>query len=133
MGKFLSGRVSALGAIFLGLAAMQAVPAALPLLGTLEPGRWELRDEGNRLISSICLGDPAQLVQIQHAGRNCSRSLISADSRSLTLRYSCPASGSGRTTILVETPRLVQIDSQGLFNGAPFALHAQARKVGACS
>lgn len=133
MGKFLSVRVPALGAVFLGLAAMQAGSASLPLLGTLEPGRWELRDEGNRLVSSICLGDPAQLVQIQHAGRECTRSLISADSRSLTLRYSCPGSGSGRTTLLVETPRLVQIDSQGLFNGAPFALHAQARKVGACS
>ena len=38
MGKFLSVRVLALGAVFLGLAAMQAGSASLPLLGTLEPG-----------------------------------------------------------------------------------------------
>lgn len=128
----LSGRAATLGIIFLAAAAMQAAPASLPLLGTLEPGQWELRGDGNRLISSICLGDPAQFVQLQHAGQACARSLISSDSRSLTVRYTCRGTGLGRTTILVETPRLVQIDSQGLANGAPFALHAEARKIGPC-
>jgi len=40
--------------------------------------------------------------------------------------------GRGRTILRVETPRLVQIDSQGLHYGAPFALRAQARKTGPC-
>lgn len=125
-------RAATLGIVFLAVAAMQAAPPSLPLLGTLEPGRWELRDDDNRLISSICLGDPGQLVQLQHAGQNCARSLLSADSRNVTVRYACPRTGFGRTTILVETPRLVQVESQGLANGTPFALHVEARKAGPC-
>ena len=44
----------------------------------------------------------------------------------MTVNYVCPGMGRGRTILRVETPRLVQIDSQGLHNGAPFALRAQA-------
>ena len=48
--------------------------------------------------------------------------MVAADSDSMTVNYSCPGAGRGRTTIRFETPRLVQIDSQGLDHGAPFAL-----------
>ena len=45
----------------------------------------------------------------------------------MTVNYSCPGVGRGRTEIRFETPRLIQIDSQGLDRGAPFALRAEAR------
>ena len=51
----------------------------------------------------------------------------------MTVNYTCPGIGRGRTTIRVETPRLVQIDSQGLDRGAPFALRAEARRIGPCA
>jgi hypothetical protein len=124
-------RAAALGAVLLGSAATQAASDPLPLLGALEPGRWELRD-GSTSLGALCLGDPGQLVQVQHAGLTCARALLASDRRSITVRYTCPGTGFGQTNILVETPRLVQIDSQGVANGVPFQVRAEARKTGAC-
>ncbi|MBX3561512.1 MAG: hypothetical protein KF780_06820 [Sphingomonas sp.] len=120
------------GLLLAGPAVPQARPA-LPLLDRLEAGQWELRGAGNALIAAICLGDRAALAQPYHRGLACQQSVISSDARSVTVRYSCPGVGSGRTEILVETPRLAQIDSQGLDRGAPFALRAEARRTGACA
>lgn len=131
MDIFWSCRFAGLGAaLFL---AGPAIPqAAVPLLDRLEAGQWELRGPGNNLVASICLGDRSALVQPRHRGLACRHSLVASDARSVTMRYSCPGIGSGRTQILVETPRLVQIDSQGLDRGAPFALRAEGRRTGAC-
>ena len=106
---------------------------APPMLARLESGQWELRGPGNGRITSICLGNPILLTQPQHGGANCTRDVVAADATSMTVNYSCPGVGRGRTTIRFETPRLVQIDSQGLYRGAPFALRAEARRVGACA
>ncbi|HVQ08459.1 MAG TPA: hypothetical protein VMS43_08480 [Allosphingosinicella sp.] len=109
-------------------------PAGAPaMLARLETGQWELRGPGNNRIASICLGNPILLTQPQHGGANCARDVVAADATSMTVNYSCPGVGRGRTTIRFETPRLVQIDSQGLYRGAPFALRAEARRVGACA
>jgi hypothetical protein len=109
-------------------------PAGAPaMLARLESGQWELRGPGNSRITSICLGNPILLTQPQHGGANCTRDVVAADAGSMTVNYSCPGVGRGRTTIRFETPRLVQIDSQGLYRGAPFALRAEARRVGACA
>lgn len=112
--------------------AVPQVRPVIPLIDRLEAGQWELRGAGNTLIAAICLGDRTALAQPYHRGLACQQSVISSDARSVTVRYSCPGVGSGRTEILVETPRLVQIDSQGLDRGAPFALRAEARRIGAC-
>jgi hypothetical protein len=101
------------------------------MLTRLEAGQWELRGPAGR-IGAICLGNPIQLTQPQHRSAACSRDVVAADEDSMTVSYSCPGLGRGRTTIRFETPRLVQIDSQGLDRGAPFALRAEARRTGAC-
>lgn len=109
-------------------------PAANPMLARLESGQWELRAQsGGARIGTICLGNPILLAQPRHGAGNCSRDVVAADENSITVNYSCPGIGRGRTTIRFETPRLVQIDSQGLDRGAPFALRAQARRTGACA
>lgn len=100
-------------------------------LGSVERGQWELRS-GDSPAGTLCLGDPFLLAQPQHGPQPCTHEVISSDAHSVTVNYVCPGVGRGRTVLRVETPRLVQIDSQGLHNGAPFALRAQARKVGAC-
>jgi hypothetical protein len=122
--------VALIGTLILASAAMQA--ASPPLLLQLEPGQWEMRGPNNALIGSVCLGDPARLLQPEHGTTPCPRTVLSSEPRSLTIRYTCQGTGFGRTTILVETPRLAQVDSQGIHNGAPFALHAEARRTGAC-
>ncbi|HKR25433.1 MAG TPA: hypothetical protein VJS15_09255 [Allosphingosinicella sp.] len=111
--------------------ATQDRAAAPSMLARLEAGQWELRGPGGR-IGALCLGNPIQLTQPQHRGATCSRDVVAADDDSMTVSYSCPGVGRGRTTLRFETPRLVQIDSQGLDRGAPFALRAEARRTGAC-
>ena len=123
----------ALGAImFLGSPAPTQQRPGIPLLGRIESGLWELRGRNNNRIASICLGDRLLLTQPQHGDAPCTRVVIAADHRSATVHYTCPAAGFGRTTLRVETARLVQIDSQGIYRNAPFGLRAEARRVGPC-
>ena len=104
------------------------------MLTRLEAGQWELRGgSANARIAAICLGNPILLTQPRHGAAPCTRDVVAADASSMTVNYSCPGLGRGRTTIRFETPRLVQIDSQGLDHGMPFALRAEARRVGPCA
>lgn len=123
--------------VFLAWPGAGQEPAAgaggLPMLTRLESGQWELRAPNNGRIGAICLGNPMLLAQPRHGAAPCARDVIAADERSITVNYSCPGVGRGRTTIRIETPRLVQIDSQGLDRGTPFALRAEARRIGACA
>jgi len=104
----------------------------MPMLTRLESGQWELRAAAGGRIASICLGNPILLTQPQHGAAPCTRDVVAADENSITVNYVCPGAGRGRTTIRFETPRLVQIDSQGVDRGAPFALRAEARRTGPC-
>jgi len=112
--------------------AGQEQAPAMPMLARLEAGQWELRGPGGGRIAAICLGNPIQLTQPQHRGAACTRDVVAASEDGMTVAYSCPGVGRGRTTIRFETPRLIQIDSQGLDRGVPFALRAEARRTGAC-
>jgi len=130
----IAGRAAA----FAGASLFVAWPGATqdranPMLSRLESGQWELRASNNVRIAALCLGNPIVLTQPRHrTAPGCSRDVVAADARSMTVTYSCPGVGRGRTSIRFETPRLIQIDSQGLDHGAPFALRAQARRVGPC-
>jgi hypothetical protein len=48
------------------------------------------------------------------------------------VHYTCPGAGHGRTTVRVETPRLVQIESQGMARNEPFAIRLEGRRTGNC-
>jgi hypothetical protein len=136
MRSFLAWRPLAAAGLLLALAGPgQSQPAAPahPMLTRLEAGQWELRAGAGARIAAICLGNPILLTQPRHASASCSRDVVAADADSMTVNYSCPGLGRGRTTIRIETPRLVQIDSQGLDHGMPFALRAEARRVGPCA
>lgn len=116
------------------LSSFLAWPAASQAPGPLasvERGQWELRSGGNA-IGSICLGDPLLLAQPSNPPQPCTQQTISSDSHSVTVSYVCPGLGRGQARLRVETPRLIQIDSQGLHNGAPVAFRAEARKTGPC-
>ncbi len=125
--------------VMLGLAAMLASPALtqerdqLNALARLEPGLWQIREVGQRAApQSICVADHDMLTQVQHRGAPCSRLVIANEPRSATVHYTCPAHGFGRTSVRVETSRLAKIDTQGIFDNAPFAYRAEARRVGTC-
>ena len=139
MRSFLTWRpLAAAGLLVLIAGPGQSQPAGAArdddMLTRVQAGRWELRDgpSGAR-IANICLVNPIVLTQPRHIAAPCSRNVLAADADSMTVNYSCPGLGRGRTTIRFETPRLVQIDSQGLDHGMPFALRAEARRVGPCA
>lgn len=118
--------------------AVVAVPAiaqspAPQMLSQLETGRWQLNERGaNGQPRSVCLGDTKALVQVRHPGAQCSSFVVSDSGNIVTVGYDCQAAGNGHTTIRRETNRLVQIDTQGIVNGAPFSQSFEARRVGAC-
>lgn len=117
----------------LGVAA-GARPAQAPTLialGTVERGQWQLRETGGAS-RSVCIADIASLIQLRSRGANCSRFVIENSPDSATVHYTCPGVGHGRTTISVETPRLMRIASQGIDGGLPFDVDIEARRTGNC-
>lgn len=127
-------RWGALGLAGLFAAAAPVFALAVPkleALAKLEPGRWQL-SEADGARRSICVADPAALVQLEHEGATCEQEVLANEAGATTVEYSCPGRGFGRTSIRVETPRLARIDTQGLADGSPFAYRVEARKVGAC-
>jgi hypothetical protein len=135
-----TSRISFLGACvaaaaLLALAApVSSQQGRVAAVAKLQRGLWQLRDADTGAVrgAPICVGNPKSLFQIEHRGMPCSHLLVSQDERSATVHYTCPAAGFGQTLLKVETPRLAQIDTQGIVDGAPFAHRLEARYVGSC-
>lgn len=133
-------RILALGliAIVSGLVGSRAssAPAELPIptaLASLQAGLWTLRSrDGSAQARSICLGDVRSLLQVQHGSAPCAKVLITDGPDMTVVNYSCAGSGNGRTTVRVETPRVVQIESQGIDRSMLFDWALEGRRTGAC-
>jgi hypothetical protein len=111
--------------------AAGAAPMSLAALKPLETGLWQLDVKG-RAPRQLCVVDPVNLVQIEHDQAGCSRFVIANDPKVSTVHYSCQRTGWGRTTVRVETPRTVVIQTQGISRNAPFDYTVEARRIGAC-
>lgn len=127
----------ALGAAAAWMMAVAAVPAGAPApvaLHGLETGEWELRGRGEGAETrKLCVTDLRQLLQVRHGKALCRSFVISDAPHDLSVTYDCAAAGNGRTDLRVETTRLVQIRSQGVADGAPFAFAAEGRRIGVCA
>lgn len=108
----------------------------MSLLQSLERGLWQLRAVGGgpsgAAVSQICLGDSSRLVQIQHGSAACTQFVVRSSPNTVTVSYSCNGQGQGTTTIRKESGRLIQIQSQGIRNNAPFSFSVEGRKTGTC-
>lgn len=115
-------------------AATTAQAPRLALLESLTPGSWTLHEIAtDGAARSICIGDPAALLQIHHGAAPCPHFVVSASGRNVTVEYTCPRNGHGRTTLSVEGPTLARIHTQGIANGAPFDVDYEARRSGPCA
>jgi hypothetical protein len=126
-------RVAIMAAAFALVGATDA--PQLTALAGIEPGMWTLREPGVVTTTpprTMCLTDPRALLQIQHPTATCARFVIANDPRETTVHYTCPGAGHGRTTVRVESPRIIHIDSQGIANKAPFDWSLEGRRTGAC-
>ncbi|RJF85438.1 DUF3617 domain-containing protein [Sphingomonas cavernae] len=128
--------VLAVGALTAAAAPAAWQPArapGLPALAGIEKGMWELRERGSSAAPRrICIADPSTLIQIRHGASACSRFVIDSKPDRATVHYTCPGAGHGRTTIRVETSRLIHIDSQGIADNSPFNFTYEGRRVGNC-
>lgn len=114
-------------------AAVVAQSVDFDALSSLERGEWELKERNSAAQPRrLCIGDPVQLLQPHHIGRACKRFVLENGAQQVAVTYDCAHAGQGRTAVRVETARLVQIDSQGVSGGAPFAMTLEGRRVGAC-
>lgn len=115
-------------------AATPAQNGKLIALATVEPGQWQLKETGSTAAGRLlCVADPSILLQLRHNGVQCARMVITNTADVATVHYTCPGAGRGRTTITVETARLLHIQTQGIANGAPFDFDYEARRAGACT
>jgi hypothetical protein len=112
--------------------AQPAIAPTLIALGQIETGQWQLRSRDSSLDRSVCVSDPRTLLQVRHGAAVCSRFVIANDARATTIHYTCPGAGHGQTTLRVETPRLIQIESQGIAEKEPFSIRLEGRRVGSC-
>lgn len=119
------------GLVMIGGAAVAAGPLAA--LADVEPGKWELRERDGKGARMICVAQPMELFQVRHVAGGCQHRVVESSARSATVSYTCPGVGQGRTAVTVETGRLVQIDTQGVSRGMPFASAYEARRVGDCA
>lgn len=115
-------------------AAAGEQPGALAALARLEPGQWDLRSRDPANASfRLCVRDLNDFIQLRHVGRSCSQFVVEDKPMRASVTYACPKAGHGRTDIRVETSRLIQLSSQGVADGLPFALDLEGRRTGECA
>lgn len=124
---------SAAGLFALAMAVPgSAQPSALAMLSGLNKGEWTITIRDGSPSRQVCVRDGAEFIQLQHSAQTCSHFVIEDKATEVTVQYTCRGNGYGRTTIRRETGALVQIDTQGIVDGRPFDLRAEARRTGSC-
>lgn len=126
------GFTLSLAVLSVGFSAHAQVPG-LAMLADLKKGEWTVRFRDGDAPRKVCLRSGTELIQIQHLQPNCSRFVVEDGTAKVTVQYTCPGNGYGRTTIRRETSGLVQIESQGIDKGLPFQFTAEARQTGNCN
>lgn len=137
MQRLMAGRIwlAASGAVTLPLGLLAApalAQSSLAMLDTLAKGEWVLRDHDTGATRKICVRSGREFIQLRHTESGCSRFVVEDGSSQVTVQYTCPGNGYGRTNIRKEGSGLAQIDSQGIVDGRPFQFSAEARRTGAC-
>ncbi|WP_108789212.1 hypothetical protein [Erythrobacter sp. Alg231-14] len=127
------GLTAAIGMIALGIALPAAAQSdGLSMLSGLVKGEWTIKYRDGSEDQKICVRSGQELIQLRHVETGCSRFVVEDASNRVTVQYTCPGNGYGRTDIRKETGSLVQIESQGIATGLPFQVAAEARRTGSC-
>ncbi len=123
-----------IAAAMLGIGAMPGLAQGngLAMLGTLAKGAWMIKYRDGSPDRKICLRTGQELIQLRHRESGCNQFVVEDGATKVTVQYTCPGNGYGRTSIRRETPALVQLESQGIEGGLPFQLVAEARRTGPC-
>lgn len=82
--------------------------------------------------SRLCIESGRQLIQIRHMHETCKSFTIEDTAEAVTVQYTCPGHGFGRTRVRFENAQLAQVETQGVAHGLPFDMSTEARRVGTC-
>jgi hypothetical protein len=115
-----------------GAVPIAAQPSSLAMLDTLARGNWTFRIRDDGSLERICVRNGTEFIQLRHRQAGCQHFIVTDSANEVTVQYTCRGSGFGRTTIRRESPELVQIQTQGFRNGAPFSFSGEARHSGRC-
>ena len=115
-----------------GIAVAEPYQPKLAALAAILPGQWEIASDAAHS-RSMCVTDPAALLQIAHQGPMCSRFTIANEAKVATVSYSCKTGGYGQTNLRVQEDGALQIRTQGILNNEPFDYSATAKRSGACA
>ena len=134
VGSLLNSRK--LGAVALAVllfgTPIAALSAELAMLDSLAKGAWSLRIRDDGSERRICVRDGRELIQLRHNQPGCSRFVVRDDAEEVVVQYTCRGNGYGRTSLRREGNGLLQVQSQGIIDGAPFSISGEARHSGAC-
>ena len=128
--QIVSKAIVGLGCLIGGVAVAQGVQLAM--LDRLTPGLWEIRNREGGQAERLCLDDGRRLIQLRHPNLTCRQFVVEDAPAAVTVHYTCPGQGTGRTRLRFETPRLVQIESTGVASKLPFDIAAEARRIDDC-
>jgi len=117
---------------FMCTVPLAAQADGLEMLHNLSKGEWTINYRDGSSSTQICVRTGEELIQVQHRTSECSRFVVEDGAAKVTVQYTCPGDGYGRTNIRRETRSLVQIESQGIVSGLPFQFVAEARRTGSC-
>lgn len=127
------GIIAAVGMIAVGLILpASAQTDSLAMLSGLSKGEWTIKHRDGSQDRKICVKTGRELIQLRHSEADCSRFVVEDGVNKVTVQYTCPGNGYGRTNIRKENGSLVQIESQGIESGLPFQFAAEARRTGGC-
>jgi len=130
-------RMVSLGLLLMAGLLWPAVPSlaqgdGLAMLGGLAKGEWTIKHRDGSPGRKICVRSGQELIQIKHSETGCNQFIVEDGVSRVTVQYTCPGNGYGRTSIRRETATLVQMETQGIHSGLPFQFQAEARRSGSC-
>lgn len=117
--------------LFAGMPVL-AQSGALEIFEGLTKGEWTVKYRDGSPDVKLCVKTGQELIQLKHSQFNCTRFVVEDSPAKVTVQYTCPGNGYGRTDLRRETSDLVQIESQGIAADLPFQLAAEARRTGSC-
>lgn len=127
------GAIAALAMILFGLSLPAAAQTdSLAMLRGLSKGEWTIKQRDGSPDRKICVRTGEELIQLRHNEQGCSRFVVEDAANRITVQYTCPGNGYGRTNVRKESAALVQIESQGIEGGLPFQFAAEGRRTGSC-
>jgi len=128
-----TGKLAPFGfAVLLVTLPLAGHAAELGMLDALTKGAWNLRIRDDGAAERICVRDGRELIQLRHKQAGCSRFVVEDSADEVIVQYTCRGNGYGRTSIRREGNGLVQVQSQGIIDGAPFSISGEARHSGTC-